>query len=117
MQVNEKWTEACEKMKKPLARLTELNMNTWAKIVKENNIESFMNAKTPEQIISSVMDSISNARDTALIYTQKMCDIMLEGTSEMSETACSMMRETSMKASADMRSATQGKKQQKQDQE
>lgn len=83
----EKWADFYQSINRPFAELTELNISTFNKLTKENPyIEDLVKAKKPEEFLSAQMKLANAASLETVRYMQQIYNIMLEATTQHSNT-------------------------------
>lgn len=83
---------------KPLANLTELNINTFNNLTKNSAIlEKFSHLKKPEDFLTAQMELMNKASVEMTQYAQKACDIGLEAFTESQKVLNDIFQETTAK--------------------
>lgn len=87
--------EFCQCMTKPMADLTRLNIETFNHLAKNSDcIDSFMQAKKPEDILSAQIKFVNAASLEAFKYMQTASAILMEAATQNGRMFTEMAKES-----------------------
>ena len=97
----ENWTKLSQSLAKPIADLTELNVNTLNKLVKNEALEDILQAKKPEDFLAAQVKLANAASMETIKHTQEACGILMNAATQTGKIVEDMIRKAAVK-SADM---------------
>jgi hypothetical protein len=79
---SKQWSNVFQSINQPIKALTELNIKTFNKLLKNDYLDNCIQAKKPEEFISAQVEWIKDVSSDAIKYGQEALKIWLDAVSD-----------------------------------